>query len=274
MGYIQSKRGFTLIELIAVLVILAIVLAVTIPTVIKYVDDAHDATYLARGRTILTVSQEEVTTLYVNKQLNETTLENVKSVIIDKAKDEMEVHDFVSLEVDGTGKIKYFAFKVEENKYVVYDGERLQVSTEYQPTYVQVGNTLSKTMYNIFTNNDLVKIKEYILRLTGTHLLDSGGANFAPIMNEYFTKQGIDVQNITYQMYYNPNNAKYILSVANSNINDGSKKAGDTVKYVQYIYTDGSLKTIDTIEYDKTVKIVEQYDSSSGKHFYILDCKY
>lgn len=43
------KQGFTLIEMIVVLVILAILLAITIPIVTRYIDDAHDATYLARG---------------------------------------------------------------------------------------------------------------------------------------------------------------------------------------------------------------------------------
>lgn len=200
-------------------------------------------------------------------------IEKTKVEIIEEANDEMELSDFLSLEANQKGEITYLAFQVEKSKYVVYDGNILKVTKEYHPSYVQVGNVLADKMQGIFTEPSLIKIKDYLLRPTGTHLLDSGGANFAPILTAYFTKQGIDVTNVTYQMYYNPNTKEYKLNIADSNINDGLKKEGDTVKYVQYIYSDGSLQTIDRMEYEKNAKVVKQYDSSSGKSFYILECK-
>lgn len=51
---IKSKKGFTLIELIVVLVILGILLAITIPSILGYISDANDAKFMAVGRTIHT----------------------------------------------------------------------------------------------------------------------------------------------------------------------------------------------------------------------------
>lgn len=46
----RNKKGFTLVEVIVVLVILAILIAIAVPSVMKYIDDANDAKYEAQAR--------------------------------------------------------------------------------------------------------------------------------------------------------------------------------------------------------------------------------
>ena len=48
----RNHRGFTLIEVIVVLVVLAIIIALAVPTVMKYIEDAEEAKYLAVARAI------------------------------------------------------------------------------------------------------------------------------------------------------------------------------------------------------------------------------
>lgn len=46
----KNKKGFTLIEIIVVLVIMGILLAIAIPSILGYVGKANDAKYLAQAR--------------------------------------------------------------------------------------------------------------------------------------------------------------------------------------------------------------------------------
>ena len=60
----KKKKGFTLIELIVVLVIMAILAAAAIPTMMGYVDEARASQYLAEGRSIYVSAQAGATEAY------------------------------------------------------------------------------------------------------------------------------------------------------------------------------------------------------------------
>lgn len=55
----KDKKGFTLIELIVVLVILGIVLAITVPTITGYIDEAKNGKYLAEAHSVFVVAEVE-----------------------------------------------------------------------------------------------------------------------------------------------------------------------------------------------------------------------
>lgn len=46
----KNKKGFTLIEIIVVVVILAVLFAVAVPSVMKYMNEADDAKYISQTR--------------------------------------------------------------------------------------------------------------------------------------------------------------------------------------------------------------------------------
>lgn len=52
-----GKKGFTLVEVIVVLVILAILAALLIPSVVKWIDKAHEKEAIVEARTILMSAQ-------------------------------------------------------------------------------------------------------------------------------------------------------------------------------------------------------------------------
>lgn len=60
----RNKKGFTLVEVIVVLVILAILIAIAVPSVMKYIDDANEAKYLAEARAAYIATEAEVTKDY------------------------------------------------------------------------------------------------------------------------------------------------------------------------------------------------------------------
>lgn len=61
---IQSKKGFTLVEIIVVLVVLAILGAITIPTMLGFVKDAKAKAYIAEAREVY-VAAQAVATEYI-----------------------------------------------------------------------------------------------------------------------------------------------------------------------------------------------------------------
>ncbi len=60
---VKNKKGFTLVEIIVVLVILAILASFMIPSMTRYIDDAKDQTHYATVRSVYIAAQ-----YYVNKQ--------------------------------------------------------------------------------------------------------------------------------------------------------------------------------------------------------------
>ncbi|MEG0290031.1 MAG: prepilin-type N-terminal cleavage/methylation domain-containing protein [Erysipelotrichaceae bacterium] len=53
----KDVKGFTLVEIIVVLLIIAILAAIAIPTMIGYVDEARESEYIAQARTAYVAAQ-------------------------------------------------------------------------------------------------------------------------------------------------------------------------------------------------------------------------
>lgn len=61
----KNKKGFTLVELIVVIVIILVLAAVMVPSVLRYVNRAHEANCKADAATILVQLQAEVADAYL-----------------------------------------------------------------------------------------------------------------------------------------------------------------------------------------------------------------
>ena len=59
-----DNRGFTLVELIVVLVILAILAAILVPALLGYIDSARDKQYMLNARNCITAAQAQLIELY------------------------------------------------------------------------------------------------------------------------------------------------------------------------------------------------------------------
>lgn len=69
----KNKKGFTLIEIIVVVVILAVLMAIAVPAVMKYIDEADDAKYMAQARGAFITAEAEVTKDYLKGGTSKTT---------------------------------------------------------------------------------------------------------------------------------------------------------------------------------------------------------
>lgn len=61
---LKSNKGFTLIEMIVVLLIIAILAAASIPSMIRYIDEARRGANVAKTRSVYTAAQAQVTRVY------------------------------------------------------------------------------------------------------------------------------------------------------------------------------------------------------------------
>ena len=73
---LKSKKGFTLVEIIVVLLILAILAAFSIPTMLGFVEDAKGKAYIAEARTVYIAAQVVAT--------QETAIGTTTSAIVTK----------------------------------------------------------------------------------------------------------------------------------------------------------------------------------------------
>ena len=60
----KNKKGFTLVELIVVLVILAMLAALLIPALTGYIDKAREQSLISEGAMVLTAAQATVSEAY------------------------------------------------------------------------------------------------------------------------------------------------------------------------------------------------------------------
>jgi len=69
---IDNNKGFTLVELIVVLVILAILAAILVPALLGYIDRARGQQVVLNGRSAYTAAQAEMTAKYAKAKTTDT----------------------------------------------------------------------------------------------------------------------------------------------------------------------------------------------------------
>ncbi|MBQ8983328.1 MAG: type II secretion system protein [Lachnospiraceae bacterium] len=65
----EKNKGFTLVELIVVLVILAILAAILVPALLGYIDSARSKQTVLNARSAMTAAQAEMSTIYASKDV-------------------------------------------------------------------------------------------------------------------------------------------------------------------------------------------------------------
>lgn len=116
------KSGFTLVELIVVLVILAILSALLIPALTGYIDKAQDKQLLLEARAVLEAAQTIASEEYADKK----TVEEIKNAIQSKALNLAEVNGTIEKTISiQNGKINAMSYRNygKQIQYSYVDGK-------------------------------------------------------------------------------------------------------------------------------------------------------
>lgn len=194
----KSNKGFTLIEIIVVVVILAVLLAVAVPTTLKYVNEADDARRISEAKSILTASEKYLTYEYAKKRQDG----DYSGYLVQTEKDQ------VVSNAEGKGKlislyykqgvIQEFTYQIDD-KYVLFLG--------YNDKFV-VQDHLYEHVAQAIIQEDAIKkilIDYYGNNKTGT--IDSeaekGGSEFvgaAKKINQALRDIGVNPDRVTWQI--------------------------------------------------------------------------
>ncbi|MBC8531057.1 prepilin-type N-terminal cleavage/methylation domain-containing protein [Gehongia tenuis] len=116
----RNKKGFTLVEVIVVLVILAILAAILVPSMVGWIDKAQKKTAVVEGRTILVAAQTIVSENYpmADGAMAEPQVKEVTDLA--------QLDGISDVEITVTGnKVTAFTFTSSESFTVTYDGSTI-----------------------------------------------------------------------------------------------------------------------------------------------------
>lgn len=132
----MNKKGFTLIELMAVLIILSIILVITVPKIMKYVSDSKEKAYQTQVQTIENAAKtfaingnillpDEGETVYITVQdLISTGTLNSKEIINPKTSEKMNGYVLIS-----------YNKSYEQYEYVYVDEVAQNLTSALGPVY-------------------------------------------------------------------------------------------------------------------------------------------
>ena len=138
---LKNKKGFTLIEIIVVLVIIALLAAATVPAMIGFVNDARGKAYAAEARVVLVAAQATVTEMVADGQ-------DPKNITLDDIKGQEYFKNIVAEDVTG-GLNAFTKIIIEGNRVtcVEYTSTNGYVVTiQGGKTTVEKGGTSSTTV--------------------------------------------------------------------------------------------------------------------------------
>ncbi len=256
----MKKKGFTLVELLAVIVILSLVLVIAVPSVNKYIKQSKEKAYDAQISTIIEAAQAYAST-------NLELLPNRENISVKVTLGQLKSSGLIKEEVKNPNDDKYFddaltikikknkenyIYEVVENTITTRDGEEApkitlngspMVTYNLNDTYNDLGVSATDSDGNALTNividkSNLVMSTEGIYQVKYT-VTDTKGISSTVYRNVY-------VSNNKYAngtaIYFNPN-SNSVCSKAEATSN--TSKSNGCMKW--YTFNDDGSSTVNLL---------------------------
>ena len=278
----MKKKGFTLVELLAVIIILSLVLVIAVPSVNKYIKQSKEKAYDAQISTIIEAAQAYAST-------NPELLPNRENISVKVTLGQLKSSGLIKEEVKNPNDDKYFddaltikikknkenyIYEVVENTITTRDGEEApkitlngspMVTYNLNDTYNDLGVSATDSDGNALTNividkSNLVMSTEGIYQVKYT-VTDTKGISSTVYRNVYVIKDKYENGTV---IYFNPN-SNSVCSKEEASIN--TSKSNGCMKW--YAFNDEGASTVNLLlDHNTTDKVAwvskEDYIAAGG----------
>ena len=272
----KGKRGFSLIEIVVVLMIFAILAALAWPALTNYYRDSNEEIYLAEGDKVLTAAQVEAKKLCseVNgaTKLDDIALKDSDGKILKRTALKGEL---VSIYPNDTrDDVGFFCYKVEDGScYVIYENGKLYISKDEVYYMDNIADRVRRGFLILFGD----MWEEYFSK-SGKVVMESNGPNFGIKYEAKLKEMGIDISLCSFRIYVNDHgkngdgsDATFTLTVSSKRITNEMAETKEEFQITRYIFT-GGIKEGNYSKYTGTAKAVlkSENDTSGIRHNYAV----
>lgn len=242
----RNKKGFSIIEIVVVLMILAILAAIAWPTLASYYSDSSEEIYLAEGEKILTAAQVEAKKLCTKVEgsikLDDVALKDNDDNILKRTTLSGEIVSIYPN--DSRDDVGFFCYKVEDGTcYVIYENGELYIAKEEVYYMDNISDRVRRGFLVFFD----VMWKDYFSSRAAGVAMDSNGPNFGVKYEKLLLDElNIDIKLCSFRIYMNEKGTKadgseatFTLTVSSKRITNEMAETKEKFDITRYIFDKG-----------------------------------